>query len=115
VKASKQKADVVRQVRGLASCIAKEIAPRRIILFGSHALGQAGPDSDVDLLVVTDRPQGIDASLDLRRKIEYSLPLDLIVCDVRRLKQRIEAGDFFLRDAVESGKVVYEGPDRIDL
>ncbi len=28
--------------------------PRRIILFGSHARGEAGPDSDIDLLVVVD-------------------------------------------------------------
>jgi len=28
--------------------------PRRVILFGSRARGEAGPDSDVDLLVVVD-------------------------------------------------------------
>ena len=28
--------------------------PRRVILFGSHATGQAGPDSDFDLLVILD-------------------------------------------------------------
>ena len=28
--------------------------PRQVILFGSHARGQATPDSDVDLLVVMD-------------------------------------------------------------
>lgn len=28
--------------------------PRRIILFGSMARGEAGPDSDIDLLVILD-------------------------------------------------------------
>jgi hypothetical protein len=28
--------------------------PRRVILFGSAARGEAGPDSDIDLLVVLD-------------------------------------------------------------
>ncbi len=28
--------------------------PRRVILFGSVARGEAGPDSDIDLLVVVD-------------------------------------------------------------
>jgi len=28
--------------------------PRRVILFGSLARGEAGPDSDIDLLVVVD-------------------------------------------------------------
>ena len=54
---------------------------------------------------------GSDASLNIRRKIDYSFPLDLIVCDSRRLAQRIEAGDFFLQDAVRFGKVLYEKPD----
>jgi len=110
--AMKSKPKVLPQIQALAGHIAREVSPRRIILFGSHARGQAGPDSDVDLLVVTDRPEGCDASLNLRRKIEYSFPLDLIVCDARRLKQRIKAGDFFLQDAVQFGKVLYERPDR---
>jgi uncharacterized protein len=103
---------ILPQIQALAGHIVREVSPRRIILFGSHARGQAGPDSDVDLLVVTDRSQGNDASLNLRRKIEYSFPLDLIVCDARRLKQRIKAGDFFLQDAVQFGNVLYESPDR---
>ena len=96
------------QIQLLASRIAQEIAPQRIILFGSHAQGKAGPDSDVDLLVITDRPAGNDASLNLRRKVEYSFPLDLIVCDARRRARRIKAGYFFLQDAVQFGKVLYE-------
>ena len=32
--------------------IVQEVDPRRIILFGSAARGDAGPDSDVDILVV---------------------------------------------------------------
>src|SRR5271170_3951828 len=32
--------------------IVKKFRPEKIILFGSHARGDAGPDSDVDLLVV---------------------------------------------------------------
>ena len=34
--------------------IVKRFHPDKIILFGSHARGDAGPDSDVDLLVVMD-------------------------------------------------------------
>ena len=32
--------------------IVNEFQPERVILFGSHARGEGGPDSDVDLLVV---------------------------------------------------------------
>src|ERR1700752_3466607 len=34
--------------------ILRTYAPRRIVLFGSAARGTAGPDSDLDLLVVLD-------------------------------------------------------------
>jgi uncharacterized protein len=101
-----------RQIQSLADGIAREISPQRIILFGSHAYGRPGPDSDVDLLVITDRPQGDDASLRLRRKVEYTFPLDLIVCDASRLARRLAAGDYFLQDAVQLGKVLYERADR---
>ena len=32
--------------------IVRRFQPLRIILFGSHARGEAGPESDIDLLVV---------------------------------------------------------------
>src|SRR4051812_13628558 len=31
-----------------------ELNPRQIFLFGSHAWGQPGPDSDLDLMVIVD-------------------------------------------------------------
>lgn len=102
----------LREIRDVANQIVEAVSPQRVILFGSHARGRAGSDSDVDLLVVTDHPAGPDASLNLRRNIRYSFPLDLIVCDARRLAQRIDAGDFFLQDVVQYGKVLYERPGR---
>lgn len=38
----------------LLRSIVAEFAPRKVILFGSAARGEAGPDSDLDLLVVLD-------------------------------------------------------------
>jgi len=39
-------------IQTLASKIARQFRPQKIILFGSYAEGKAGPDSDVDLLVI---------------------------------------------------------------
>ncbi len=49
----------------------KRFHPRRIILFGSHARGEARWDSDVDLLVVLD-------SCDNRRKAMVAMLQALI-------------------------------------
>jgi len=36
--------------------IVREINPRKVVLFGSHANGTARPDSDLDFLTVEDAP-----------------------------------------------------------
>ncbi len=48
----KRKPNVDQAIREMVRRIVRRFQPERIILFGSHARGEAGPDSDVDLLVV---------------------------------------------------------------
>ena len=38
----------------LLQSVVAYFSPRQVILFGSHARGEAGPDSDIDLVVVLD-------------------------------------------------------------
>ena len=40
------------EIREFVDKVVAEFAPQRVILFGSHARGDATPDSDVDLLVI---------------------------------------------------------------
>jgi len=40
------------QIQEMVERIVRQFTPDKIILFGSHARGCAGPDSDVDLLIV---------------------------------------------------------------
>ena len=39
-------------IREMVNRIVRRFDPKKVILFGSYATGKAGPDSDVDLLVV---------------------------------------------------------------
>ena len=48
---------------GLLDRVVRHFGPQEVILFGSHARGTAGPDSDYDLLVILDD----DAPVELRR------------------------------------------------
>ena len=43
-------------IRDMAAVLSRETDAEAIILFGSHAAGSAGPDSDVDLLVIESTP-----------------------------------------------------------
>ena len=42
----------------IVELIVAKLAPKKIILFGSRARGGAGPDSDIDLMVVEDSGRG---------------------------------------------------------
>ncbi len=83
--------------------------PEKIILFGSAARGEMGPNSDVDLLIIK---RGADA-LDLMGQIYRNLhgvgeAVDAIVVtpeDVERFK---ESHALVIKPALREGKVVYE-------
>src|SRR5579875_1577019 len=46
------KPGIDREIQRMVRRIVRDFHPERVILFGSHARGEAGPDSDVDLLIV---------------------------------------------------------------
>ena len=52
----------------LVEAIVREAAPEAVNLFGSHARGDARPDSDVDLMVIEAEPFTAQRS----RRAEYS-------------------------------------------
>ena len=55
-------------IKQLVSVIVREADPETVILFGSHARGDARPDSDVDLMVIEHEPFSAHRS----RRAEYS-------------------------------------------
>lgn len=89
--------------------IVQEFRPERIILFGSHARGEAGPDSDVDLLVVMP-VQGSkrDAQLAIRRALhDIQVPKDVIVSRPDEFAWCKEIVGTIEYPAVREGEVLY--------
>lgn len=64
-------------------------APARVILFGSHARGDAGPDSDLDFLVVEREVDDRHAEMVRLSRALRSLgvPVDVLVVDERYLEE----------------------------
>jgi predicted nucleotidyltransferase len=54
--------------------------PVRICLFGSEARGEAGPDSDLDFMVVVpdDTPEHVMRSGDIYSILSFGIPKDVI-------------------------------------
>ncbi|HXD10764.1 MAG TPA: nucleotidyltransferase domain-containing protein [Anaerolineales bacterium] len=100
-------------IRRLVRQIAEQFKPRKIILFGSYARGNPRPESDVDLLVVMDtKLREIEQSLKIHQSLNILFGLDLIVYTPKHLKERVKMGDWFLRDVLKEGKVLYESSSR---
>ena len=91
--------------------IANALKPEKIILFGSYAYGNPTPDSDVDSLVVmetnaTQKDRYLAASRLLRPR---QFPIDVIVKTPKEIERALSnKGNFFLREIIVKGKVLYE-------
>ena len=92
--------------------VVRRFKPERIILFGSHASDSTTSDSDVDLLVVMDfegRPH--QQAFQIRKSVKRSFPLDLLVRRPADIERRLRMGDYFIREIMKEGKVLYERAD----
>jgi uncharacterized protein len=96
-------------IRAFALRLAREFAPERIILFGSHAAGTPRTDSDVDLFVIMPfegRP--VRQSVEILRRLDPPFTVDLIVRTPEDVRRRLQQNDFFVQDVVGRGTVLYE-------
>jgi uncharacterized protein len=107
--------EVTDQVlREMVQAIVDEVAPERVILFGSRARGQAQPDSDVDLVVIEKEQFGPDRSrreeIDriYRALARFLVPNDVLVFSQDELDIWKHAINHVLADVVREGKPLYE-------
>jgi predicted nucleotidyltransferase len=97
----------------LRRTIVQAIDPQQIVLFGSHARGEARANSDVDLLVVHDTDQ---TNREVRRRIEQlfldrRFGLDLLVRTPEDVRRNVaDRNPFYTHDIFEEGRVLYERP-----
>ena len=97
------------EIEDMGRRIAREFDPERIVLFGSHATGTAGGDSDVDLLVVLPfEGRSLHKSLEIMNRIDARFPLDLLARRPDDVARRYAQGDPLIREALDHGKVLYE-------
>jgi uncharacterized protein len=102
----------MRVIRRFARQVAERFHPEKIILFGSYAYGTPHADSDVDILVIMPARNELDQAVKISLAVEAPFPVDIIVRTPRKLAWRLKEGDWFLREIMARGKVLYAKPDR---
>ena len=90
--------------------IVRDFHPEQIILFGSHARGEAHPHSDIDLLVVfSECADKRKAAIEIRRALkDMPVPKDIIVSTPEELEQKRDWVGSVLRYAQQEGMILYE-------
>ena len=97
-----------KKLQEIVRRIVAAVEPEKIILFGSAARDEMGPDSDLDLLVIKSCQNRRKTAWKIRHKlIGIGIPKDIIVAtpdDIERYKDTI---GLIYRPALREGKVLY--------
>jgi uncharacterized protein len=97
------------EIKRLCQQIVDNFQPEKVVLFGSYAYGTPNEDSDIDLLVIMPFDGNeLDQMVTVRRRLKSTFPLDVLVKTSAQLKERIEMEDFFIKEIIEKGTILYE-------
>ncbi len=90
--------------------IVRDFDPVQIILFGSHARGEANRHSDIDLLVVfSECADKRKTAVDIRRVLkDMPVPKDIIVSTPEELERKRDWVGSVLRYAQQEGITLYD-------
>ena len=96
------------QIVQFSNSIVKLYQPEQIILFGSQAYGTSGSESDVDLLVIMPfQGHHVYKAAEILEQTKPDFSVDLLVRTPDHIQQRLELNDYFLRDVLTKGRVLY--------
>lgn len=101
-------------LRRMVQAIVDEVDPEQVILFGSRARADWGPESDVDLIVIERQPFGhhrnrraemhrVDTAL-----AQFPVPSDVLVYSLDEVEYWRDSINHVLARALREGVVLYE-------
>jgi len=100
----------------MTEIVAREVSPEAIILFGSHATGEAREDSDVDLLVIESAPFG--PGRERRREMtrlwralmDFPVAKDILVYSREEVERWRNSRNHVIARALQEGRTLYGRP-----
>lgn len=103
-------------LRDMVKVIVDEVDPEQVILFGSHARGDASADSDVDFVVIESSPFGagrdrrLEAARLWRALADFDVPKDILLYSGDEAEYWCDSINHVLARALREGKILYERP-----
>lgn len=97
-------------VARITDVLVRAARPKRIILFGSRARGGAAEGSDIDLMVVEERPVNRFAEMVRLNRLlrSFDIPIDLLVVSEEKFQYwRDTPGNVYF-EAASDGAILYE-------
>ena len=100
----------------MVETIVTEVDPEQVILFGSHARGDASEDSDIDLIIVETEPfdknrdRGAEAVRLWRALAGFAVSKDILVYSRDEVEYWRDSLNHVLARALREGRVLYERP-----
>jgi uncharacterized protein len=93
----------------LVDRIVSAVSPERVILFGSAARGEMGPDSDLDVLIVKSGSyRHIDLMHAVRKALRgFPFAVDLVVATPEELDRFGESSALVYHSALTQGREIY--------
>jgi predicted nucleotidyltransferase len=103
--------EIERAIQEMVRRIVEGFDPEKIILFGSQARGDAGPDSDVDLLVVMPTDSKRDTAVSIGVALHaMGISKDVIVVTPDEFERRKNIVGTVAYPAHHEGRILYERP-----
>jgi len=103
-------------IEQIVQAVVEAVAPERIILFGSAARGEIGPDSDVDLLVVEKESSFHEGSRwaesgRIRKALwKFPVPIDVLIFTPEEVDKWKDSTNHVIARSRREGRVVYDRP-----
>ncbi len=98
-------------IQEMVKRLVRDYTPQQIILFGSYAYGQPTQDSDIDLLIIKDTPEGFWDRMDSVRRVVTGahphIPIEPLIYTPDEIVRRLKAKDQFVQGILQNGEVLY--------
>ncbi|MBN2107817.1 MAG: nucleotidyltransferase domain-containing protein [Deltaproteobacteria bacterium] len=97
------KAEVIAKVKQFSDLVNREMRIKKVVLFGSHAKGCAGEESDIDVAVIVESLE--DDFLDVESRLfKLRRSVDVRIEPVLLIENE---NDAFLESIIKTGDTIY--------